>query len=176
MEDALTYQIQRVRWQYFATLTWRSVPPRAAQRKRIMSWLRWFERKGRSVNRCLWLVRFEAGELTGRDHVHILIGGNAPSTVNLGMCFTANKKWESLGGGIARVRMYSRLLRAAQYTLKGLQRADYSVTEANKYEVTKFSSADSLWYSSKLPAHLRAIVAGRRVRSERAKRPAGETS
>jgi hypothetical protein len=77
METALTYTLQKVHWQFFGTLTFKSekLPERIrlgmyfALIRRVCRWQKVPWRK------CLWALRQESGEITGRLHFHFLLAG-----------------------------------------------------------------------------------------------------
>jgi len=80
----------------------------------------------------LWCSRREAGEIGGRVHFHIIIGGLAGKRVHPGCCFQLMRLWESIGGGMARIRVFNPALDGLGYVLKGLDGAD-------SYESSKFA-------------------------------------
>ena len=58
------------------------------------------------------------GELTGRGHLHALIAGFPQHALTTATCFAFMKIWEQMGGGMARVHLYSPLLDGVGYVLK----------------------------------------------------------
>ena len=62
----------------------------------------------------LWCLRREFGESTGRLHLHAVIAG-LPRSAGARKCLALMSQWESLGGGIARVRVYDSSLDGQDY-------------------------------------------------------------
>jgi len=159
METALTYTLQRVHWQFFGTLTFKSA--KLPERVRLTMFFalvrclcRWHKVPFRQ---CVWALRLEPGEITGRLHFHFLIAGLPPAAVQVATCFSIKAQWEKLGGGMARVREYDSREQGLEYLLKCLNVANGG---ANLYEVGKFSSsADGVMLSHSIwnPAHLNRV-------------------
>jgi hypothetical protein len=159
METALTYTLQRVHWQFFGTLTFKSA--RLPERVRLGMFFalvrclcRWHKVPFR---KCVWALRQEPGEITGRLHFHFLIAGLPPYAVQVATCMSIKAQWEKLGGGMARVRKYDSRRQGLEYTLKCL---NVSNRGANLYEVGKFShSADEVMLSNSIwdPANLNRV-------------------
>jgi len=159
METALTYTLQRVHWQFFGSLTFKSV--KLPERVRLSMFFalvrclcRWHKVPFR---KCVWALRQEPGEIGGRLHFHFLIAGLPPYAVQVATCMSIKAQWETLGGGMARVREYDSRKQGLEYTLKCL-----NVTNggANLYEVGKFShSADEVMLSNSIwdPANLNRV-------------------
>ena len=150
METALTYTLQRVRWQFFGTLTFKSA--KLPERVRLSMFFalvrtlcRWHKVPFRQ---CVWALRQEHGEIGGRLHFHFLIAGLPPYAVQDATCMSLKAQWEVLGGGMARVRKYDSREPGLEYLLKCLHVPDAG---ANLYEVTKFShSADEVMLSNSI--------------------------
>ena len=159
METALTYTLQRVGWQFFGSLTFKSA--RLPERVRLAMFFalvrrvcRWFKVPFR---RCVWALRQEPGEIGGRLHFHFPIAGLPPDAVQEATSMSMKAQWERLGGGMARVRKYDSRKQGLEYTLKCLK---VSNGGANLYEVGKFShSADEVMLSNSIwdPANLNRI-------------------
>ena len=156
METALTYTLQRVHWQFFGTLTFKSA--RLPERVRLSMFFalvrclcRWHKVPFR---KCVWALRLESGEISGRLHFHFLIAGLPPYAVQVATCMSIKAQWERIGGGMARVREYDSREQGLEYLLKCLNAG------ANLYEVTKFSySADEVMLSNSIwnPANLNRV-------------------
>ena len=146
METALTYSLQRVHWQFFAALTFKSA--RLPERVRLTMFFalvrclcRWFKVP---FSDCLWALRQEAGEIGGRLHFHFLFAGIPPEAVQVATCMSIKAQWERIGGGMARVREFDPSQSGLEYILKCLCVS----SAANLYEVGKFShSADEVMLS-----------------------------
>ena len=82
------FAIRRVRWQLFATLTFKR--EKLSQRHRyglLFAWLRRLaDSKEVHFKRLLFAVRAEAGESFGRFHYHVLISGLPVHEVNPSTC------------------------------------------------------------------------------------------
>jgi hypothetical protein len=92
---------------------------------------------GVHFKKLIWCLRREDGELTGRGHLHALIAGLPPHAMTTATCFSFMKIWEQLGGGMARVSLYSPLLDGVGYVLKGCE-AEYARAGGDYYEARKF--------------------------------------
>jgi len=139
MESATTYTLQRVSWQYFGTLTFKSA--RLPEKARLRMWFalarricRWYKIPFQSS---VWALRQESGEITGRKHFHFLFAGLPPSVVNVSSCMSMKSFWETIGGGMARIRMYDSTQQGVDYLLKCLA----PDAGGNLYETCKFSHA-----------------------------------
>jgi hypothetical protein len=78
METALTYTLQRVQWQFFGSMTFKIT--RLSERVRVTMFFalvrclcRWHKVPFR---KCVWALRQEVGEISGRLHFHFLIAGS----------------------------------------------------------------------------------------------------
>jgi hypothetical protein len=159
METALTYTLQRVHWQFFGSLTFKSA--KLPERVRVTMFFalvrclcRWHKVPFRD---CVWALRQESGEISGRLHFHFLIAGLPPYAVQVVTCMSIKAQWELLGGGMARVRKYDSRKQGLEYTLKCL---NLSSAGANLYEVGKFShSTDQVMLSNSIwsPADLNRV-------------------
>jgi len=85
----------------------------------------------------IWCLRTEAGEATGRLHLHALIAGFPKHALTTATCFAFMKIWEGMGGGMARVHLYSPRLDGVGYVLKGCE-AEYQRAGGDFYETQKF--------------------------------------
>jgi hypothetical protein len=147
METALTYTLQRVHWQFFGTLTFKSV--KLPERVRLSMFFALVRRLCRwhkvPFRKCVWVLRQEHGEIGGRIHFHFLIAGLPPYAVQVATAMSIKAQWEELGGGMARVREFDSSKQGLEYLLKCLNAG------ANLYEVTKFSySADEVMLSDSI--------------------------
>jgi hypothetical protein len=159
METALTYTLQRVHWQSFGSLTFKSA--KMPERIRVTMFFalvrcvcRWHKVPFRN---CVWALRQEPGEITGRLHFHFLIAGLPPYAVQVATWMSIKAQWERLGGGMARVREYDSSKQGLEYTLKCLKVTNGG---ANLCEVGKFSySADEVMLSNSMgnPANLNRV-------------------
>ena len=90
-----------------------------------------------SFKETIWCLRTEAGEVTGRLHLHALIAGFPKRAITTPTCFAFMRIWEGLNGGMARVTLYSPLLDGVGYVLKGCE-ADCQRAGGDFYETQKF--------------------------------------
>ena len=145
--------LNKIAWQFFATLTFKS--ERLPERVRLslfFALLREFCAEfDLKFAYLLWCLRQESGETFGRRHFHFLLGGAREALVNLTTCFWLMDKWEKLGGGMARIHVFDSRLNAGSYILKrnGFSNA---VDLGDAYESAKFASkacelmlADRVW-------------------------------
>ena len=175
--SGLLYQLSSVPWDWFGTLTFgmrkipldqsqpdllektakfkivgSRVPPVGVRFSMYFKWLRQQERHWRQ-KQTQWVLRHEKGEIGGRPHFHFLIRA-LPSGANTShFRMAAMNRWESLGGGMARIRRfdnqeYGGEKDAVSYVLKNLG--------ANAYELAKFEQdeSDSIRLSPALLEHL----------------------
>jgi hypothetical protein len=89
METPEIHVLNRINWQFFGTLTFKSERlPERVRLQMFFAYLRQFCRQfGLKFPKLLWCLRQEQGELTGRRHFHYLIAGAAASLANLTTCF-----------------------------------------------------------------------------------------
>jgi len=101
----------------------------------------------------LWALRGELGEQGGKFHFHALISGLPNHWQNETTCFFLKNSWESLGGGMSRVRVYQEDLDGLDYILKDLEA---SVAHGgNLYELTKFGGTTHVTLSNSLVSRIR---------------------
>ena len=146
--DAFAYSLARIDWDVFGTLTFRSVPSLKVSYGRAWSF---FGLVSKAVQRpysgLLIALREERGEIGGRFHFHFLLGGTG-SRNRVTLSHQCEKLWAKVHGqgAIARCRQYDAALRGVPYVTKCLSGGGLSLG-ANRYEVRKFDSADTLTLS-----------------------------
>lgn len=145
MEIPEIHVLNRIRWQFFGTLTFRS--ERLSERKRFGMWFAALRQISRHYkvpfDRLLWVLRREEGEKFGRTHFHYLLAGLDRRYENRTTCFWQMDCWEKLRGGMARVTVFDPRLSAGSYILKDLANFDDSTLGGGFYESAKLSSQDS---------------------------------
>lgn len=162
MEQADVYNLTRIRWQVFGTLTFRSerLPNKIHQQMWFAHCRKTCQNFGLYFPKALWCLRQERGEATGRRHFHYLFGGLPEKAVTESTCFAQMAEWERLGGGMARVRIFNRALNGVGYVTKCLG------VGADLYELNKFGwETSDIRLSSGAQAMLRRILreGGRRI-------------
>ena len=133
------YALSLIEWQWFATLTFKS--EKLADAVRIKMFFALMRKQadnfGVHFKQTIWCVRQEAGEATGRLHLHTLIAGFPQHACTTATNFAWMRIWEGLNGGMARVSLYSSSLDGVGYVLKGcdaeLQRAGGDFYETQKF-------------------------------------------
>jgi hypothetical protein len=149
MERATVYTLARFRWDYFGTLTFRSARvPLSIQVYRFLRVVRALGGMSSVKFKNLrWALRLELGEIGGRPHFHFLLGGFPSFIVDTMTCAYMRGYWEGLGGGMARVRLYSSdaFDSGVEYLLKSLGCS--SQGGMNQYELRKFGRG-SVFHSS----------------------------
>lgn len=131
-----------VRWQLFATLTFKSSEMSDRVRDSMfLAFIRKIENASRvQPHRLLWCCREERGEIGKRLHFHSLIGGLPSKRVHPGSCFQFMRFWGHCGGGHARVRVFASDVDSPEgalgYTVKGLD----ALNGEDFYESSKFGS------------------------------------
>lgn len=135
------YALSLIEWQYFASLTFKSEKLTEAVRIKMFFALmrRQADHFGVHFKQMIWCLRSERGEATARIHHHALIAGFPPHTRTKATCFSFMKIWEQLGGGMARVTLYSSQLDGVGYVLKGCE-AELKRAGGDYYETRKFGS------------------------------------
>jgi len=149
--DDLGLILSQLRWDVFGTLTFSGTVPRPA-----IAWgLAWQHMRHASVvhsqpyRRLLIAFRAERGEIGGRFHFHYLLGGLETTNIHAS-CHRLEHDWKArTSGARVEIRPYDRARSGADYIAKCLG-------AKNAYELTKFSSADSVTLSRSV-----ALVVGR---------------
>ena len=133
------YTLSQIEWQFFASLTFKSEKLTDAVRTKMFFALMRTQAKNFGVHfpKTIWCLRREAGESTARIHFHALIAGLPSHARKTATCFSFMKIWERLGGGMARVTLYSPLLDGVGYVLKGCE-AECQRAGGDYYEARKF--------------------------------------
>jgi len=101
----------------------------------------------------LWALRGELGERNSHFHFHAVIGGLPNHWRNETTCFFLMQGWESLGGGMARVRVFNPGLDGLDYMLKDLESATNH--GGNLYELTKFGGTANVTLSNSFVGRVR---------------------
>jgi hypothetical protein len=153
------YALSLIEWQLFATLTFKSA--KLADRVRLKMFFALMRKQadnfGVHFKQTIWCLRTEAGEATGRLHLHSLIAGFPKHAITTATCFAFMKIWEQLNGGMARVTLYSPLLDGVSYVLKGCE-AEYQRAGGDYYETQKFGKRCDVMLSESVFR----VLAGRR--------------
>ncbi len=166
------YALSLIEWQFFASLTFKSERLTDAVRLKMFFALmrRQADNFGVHFLKTIWCLRTESGESTGRIHHHALIAGFPEHSLTKATCFSFMKIWEQLGGGMARVSLYSPLLDGVGYVLKGSDE-EYRRTGGDYYETRKFGGRCDVMLSKSVFG----VIEGRRsigVRRRRGQREA----
>ncbi len=153
------YALSLIEWQLFASLTFKSAKLADAVRMKMFFALmrKQAENFGVHFKKTIWCLRTEAGEATGRLHFHALIAGFPKHAATTATCFSFMKIWEQLGGGMARVTIYSPSLDGVGYVLKGCE-TEYQRTGGDYYETQKFGKRCDVMLSESVFR----VLAGRR--------------
>lgn len=153
------YALSLIQWQLFASLTLKSAKLADGVRMKMFFALmrKQAENFGVHFKKTIWCLRTEAGEATGRLHLHALIAGFPVHAVTTATCFSFMKIWEKLGGGMARVTVYSPSLDGVGYVLKGCE-AEYQRVGGDYYETQKFGKRCDVMLSESVFR----VLAGRR--------------
>ena len=153
------FSLSQIQWQLFASFTFKSEKLTDAVRTRMYFALLRTQAKNFGVHfkHTIWCLRSECGEATGRKHLHALIAGFPKHAATKATCFSFMKIWEKLGGGMARVTLYSPLLDGVSYVLKGSE-AEYARAAGDAYETRKFGGNCDVMLSESIFR----VLAGRR--------------
>jgi hypothetical protein len=144
MKNPVSFNLNKIDWNFFGTLTFRKIPPRELQKKCIFHYLRLVAQAFGSNNwkwDIQWAVRHELGEMTGRPHFHYLLKVKDDEVWNnpTAACKMLEALWEvEIAGscGFADVRKYDSTKSAAEYIMKADQ--GWFTASANRYEIQKF--------------------------------------
>jgi len=106
------WAVGQVPWQFFCTLTWANTgsfkrPP--SPRRQVCTAFAFFREAahvaGVHFKKSMWCLRYETGEMTGRDHYHCLLSVLGSEWVTVATCFYLMDFWEKkLRCGHARRR------------------------------------------------------------------------
>jgi hypothetical protein len=135
------FTLSQIEWQLFASFTFKSERLTDAVRTKMYFALMRKQAKhfGVHFRQSIWCLRAERGESTGRKHLHALIAGFPKHAMTTATCFSFMRIWEQLGGGMARVSLYSPLLDGVGYVLKGSD-AEFKRAGGDFYETRKFGA------------------------------------
>ena len=145
MEIPEIHVLNRIRWQFFGTLTFKSV--RISDRRRHHMWFAFLRQAARRLeagdfHRLLWVLRAELGARTGRFHFHFLLAGLPARAACPASCFFLMDLWEKLRGGMARVEVFDPRLNAGAYITKDLAPPGNASLARGFHESGKFSWGD----------------------------------
>ena len=90
------YALSLIEWQLFASLTFKSEKLTDAVRLKMFFALmrEQADHFGVHFKETIWCLRTEAGEATGRLHLHALIAGFPQHALTTATCFAFMKIWE----------------------------------------------------------------------------------
>lgn len=130
---------------------------------------------GVSIERVLWVLRQEKGELNGREHLHAVFAGFPEYVLNVRTCFSLIACWQhEVGGGWSQFRLWEKGLDALSYITKP---PSWSFASANDYESSKFGNrACEVIVSQSAENILHALRAFRGVHSARRSRHNAESA
>jgi hypothetical protein len=161
------YALSLIDWQFFASLTFKSERLTDAVRIKLFFALmrRQADHFGVHFQQTIWCLRTERGEATGRIHHHALIAGFPNQALSTATCFSFMRIWEQLGGGMARVSLYSPRLDGVGYVLKGCDE-EYRRAGGDFHETRKFGGRCDVMLSKSIFS----VIEGRRQIGERRRR------
>lgn len=178
MESPDIYILSQVRWDFFATLTFKASEqrlqkmPERAKFAMLFAWLREVaEMNNTYFPELLFAVRPEKGEMTGRFHFHALLG-NTKLRPSVRTCHRVRHAWSALEGnaGMARVTVFDPHRDAGSYLTKpepletctrgGLRTGGHARVGGDVYESKKFGQVENLVISKSV---YRRIAANRGV-------------
>jgi hypothetical protein len=161
------YALSLIEWQFFASLTFKSEKLTEAVRIKMFFALmrRQADNFGVHFPKTIWCLRTERGEATARIHHHALIAGFPQHAQTKDTCFAFMKIWEQLGGGMARVTLYSSSLDGVGYILKNGE-AELQRAGGDFYETRKFGGRCDVMLSKSIFS----VIEGRREIGKRRRR------
>lgn len=154
--EIFAYALSRIRWDLFATLTFKGQVPRP-QIARRMAYRHLREAakiSGQPYGRLLIALREEHGEKNGRFHLHYLLGGTQTSNA-ITFAHRLEHQWKGSTGGIVQIRPYDRARAGVEYVTKCLTGSSWN-DGANRYEVAKFDRANEVTLSRSVTAVIRS--------------------
>lgn len=164
--------LARVRWDYFATPTFKGQVPKPRIAYGMI--YRCLQEAAKicdvPYNRLLIALRGELGELNGRFHFHCLVGGTATRNYHT-LQFRLVGLWKLISGNArVDVRQYDRSQAGAEYVAKCLG--------ANAYELNKYSFANTVTLSASVIRLIASLDARgeRRCGSGQVQKRAGDES
>lgn len=142
--NPISFNLNKIEWDFFGTLTFRRVPDRGIRKKMIFHYLRRISASHGSRNwkwHIKWAVRHEFGEEYGRPHFHFLLKVPLEHdwSNETAHCKFLEHLWEKEvagSAGFADVRSYNPSQSGAEYIMKADQ--GWFTSGANSYEINKF--------------------------------------
>ena len=166
------YNLNRIRWDFFGTLTFAKVPPLYVRKACICEYLRRVAKAFRLKDwkwGLFYAVRHEYGEMTNRAHFHFLLTIPHLSPNIHSARHRLKSIWQDGDKGcvgFADIRLYDPHRSGAEYMMKG---SDWSLAKANAYELAKFAATDeelSLMVSPSVIWKLHKRVSNNRKRKD----------
>jgi hypothetical protein len=154
--DSYAYTLARIRWDIFGTLTFRSVPSAKIAYGRAWELMRLgAELVERPYGKLLITLRAELGEMFGRFHFHLLLGGTQARN-EITLAHQLEHRWFGLfgQGAISKCRAYDRSRAGVEYVTKCLTEGTWG---ANDYELRKFNLADTVTLSRSVFRVIRSL-------------------
>jgi hypothetical protein len=139
-------------WQFFISPTFVKLGTRSWRVQRINNWLRWVAHQGKTTKRYLiYAIRWEHGEIGGRPHPHLFVGGMKGIYNEIGLCHALAAEWKRRHASRIDVRVFERSLvaKGANY-VAGAPRSDWDWGK-NRYEIGKFGKCgyDNVHFSQR---------------------------
>lgn len=160
MENPAVHLLSRVPWQFFVTLTWKSVKTERVQWCTLFAYLRtlggW---TGGHFHHLLWAARQERGEVNGREHFHLLVGGMPKRCICLSFIHASRNVWRKHGGGYSRVTPYVAGLGAVEYSFGG------DVRDGDNLRIMRKGSVAGTAYENRKFGHASEVMTGRSVQA-----------
>lgn len=118
--NADTYYLNKVRWQFFGTLTFKTeIPPEFIRLSMFYKLMRQTAKAQRiHFQRLPWCLKQERGDTLGTLHFHFLLTGLPKRSVTEKTCRQIESKWRSGGGGISKVTLFNPSLSGCDYLAK----------------------------------------------------------
>lgn len=167
LNSALAFQLSRPDWTLFFSGTspgGTRVEGVSLRVRRAHALVRITAREsGISLDRALWVLREELGEIGGRPHIHgLLYLGKTANPVSAARW--VSWLWSTkLGGGFSRCTPYDSRLAGADYITKNLGGSN-ETSGARQYEARKFDIAERVTLSWGLQRLLRSLNGHSRFR------------
>ncbi len=114
------YHLQKIKWQFFGTLTFEKDKPEHIRKCMLIAWIRGIAKSFKiDPHRLPAFWNYEFGVSAGiNGHYHVLVTGLPFEAVNDRTCRLLEQHWKRQGGGLSKFEVYDRRRDGVGYVLK----------------------------------------------------------